>query len=255
MVNQKSISLFRKVATSIWHDHGDPSVYGFVELDVTSSQNRPEKLLPLIIKALSQTMSKNPELRSMIRWGKVVRRDDHCISVMVNIPGPTGDLSVLNLNDSNQLSLQNIQKQIEDKAGQVRQQRDPHLGPLLKIIPFIPRVLLKYLLRLYAASIYDLNAKLPSKFLPRRPFGSVIVSNVGSLGIKKALLPLVPLARPALMIAIGKTGDEPRAIGGQVVIRKISHLGITFDHRIFDGSHAAKMLNDFETAFYSLIES
>lgn len=251
--DQTKNSLFRKLAASLWHNQGDPSVYGFVELDVTELKPGPSQLLSFVVKALGETMQANAELRSIIKWGRVSLRQDHCISVMVNIPDVKKDLSVLNINNSDQLSVNEITEQIEVKAGLVRKRQDPHLGPILSLIAVLPKFLLKFFLKLYALLIYEAKVPVKSRYIPLRPFGSVIVSNVGSLGIKKALLPLVPLARPALMVSLGKVGEEVKVHQGQMAIRKIAHLGITFDHRLFDGSHAAKMLNDFEKSFYSLM--
>lgn len=196
MAKKTKTALFRKVAASLWHDQGDPSVYGFVELDVTDLKSASSKLLAMVTKALGETMSKNSELRSMIRWGVATLREDHCISVIVDIPDEKKDLSILNIHNASDLSVSEIQDQISQKAELVRKREDPHLGPILSLIALLPKSLLKFFLKLYSTSIYELKVKLKTRFLPHQPFGSVIISNVGSLGIKKALLPLVPLARP-----------------------------------------------------------
>lgn len=244
--------VFRKVATSIWRDAGDPSVYGFTELDVTALKSNLS-ILPFIIKALSVTMHKNPELTSMMRWGRTTQRKDKMVSVMVNIPSQKNDLSLLTVDVSADPGLEHIRKLIDERAGLIRKHKDPHLGTILKIVRYLPKWLVQILLGFYTFCIYELDTRLGISFLPHRPFGSVIVSNVGSLGIHKALLPLVPLARASLMVSIGKSKPEAKVVEGEIKIRDIIHLGVTFDHRLFDGSHAAKMLNDFEEGFYELI--
>lgn len=201
MYKKNNHSIFRKLAASLWHEQGDPSVYGFIELDVTELEGASSKLLAMVTKALGDTMANNNELRTMIRWGRISSREDHCISIMVNIPDDKKDLSVLNIQNADQLNLTEIQEQIEHKAHFIRKREDPHLGPILFLI---------------------------------------------------SLLPLVPLARPALMVSLGKIDAEVKPFQGRIEIRQIAHLGITFDHRLFDGSHAAKMLNDFEKSFQSL---
>jgi hypothetical protein len=245
-------SLFRKIAVTLWNKHGDPSVYSFVELDVTHLKTKAQ-LLSMVVKSLGETMNRNRELSSIIKWGGIVQRADKTISVMVNIPGPKmDDLSALNLEDIHLMPVEEIQSKIETKATAVRDQRDPHLGPMLKLIRYIPRILLKFFLKIYEFSIYELGFRFGLRFLPFKPFGSIIVSNVGSLGIKNALLPLVPMARAVLMVSVGKISKEPRVVEDAVCVREVVQIGITFDHRFFDGSHASKMLGDFETCFYSL---
>lgn len=247
-MNKKAV--FRKMATLIWRESGDPSVYGFVELDVSEVKEK-DMVLALVIDALNHTIIENPELNTMIKWGQIVQRKDSLISVMVNIPGPQNDLSLLNLPVGPGLTIESIKKNVLEKSQQIRAHKDPHLGPLLKIVRFLPKWMLKRFLGLYSFLIYELDTRLGIKFIPHKPFGAVIISNVGSLGIKKALLPLVPLARASMMISIGKASPEARVVDGEICIRDIVHLGITFDHRLFDGSHAAKMLTDFENFFYS----
>lgn len=254
-MSKKPVTLFRKIALSVWNGYGDPSVYGFAELDVTELDGKPFKLLSVVVKSLGETMSKNDELRTLIKWGTVGHRTDHCISVMVNLPAQKKDLSAVNIENSDKLSLQEIQDQIDGKAQLVRSLKDPHLGPILKMVRYTPKPLLKFLLKIYSFSIYELGLRLGISFLPHRPFGSVIISNVGSLGLKNALLPLVPIARAALMVSLGKVCEEVKVHNGQIAIRKIVHFGFTFDHRLFDGAHAGKMLQDFETAFYSITKA
>lgn len=244
----KKSALFRKVAPAIWTDSGDPSVYGFFELDVTDVKDR-SMILPLFIKAVIETLAKNPMMTTMVRWGRIVQRKDKSISVMVNIPGAVNDLSALHITSHDHLSLEQIRDLLDSKAHLIRKDTDPHLGPLLKIVGWLPHWLIRLFISVYLFLIYDLNHNLGLGFLPLRPFGSVIVSNVGSLGLSKALLPLVPLAGASVMLSLGEIKDEVKAINGNPVIRTVVDIGVTFDHRLFDGSHAAKMLKDFKASF------
>jgi pyruvate/2-oxoglutarate dehydrogenase complex dihydrolipoamide acyltransferase (E2) component len=253
--NSNKASLFRKIALSIWNQHGDPSVYSFVELDVTDLEPK-NQLLCFLVKALGETMNKNKELHSLIRWGQIEQRKDKSISVMVNIPGvEKDDLSALNLEDVHLMTMLEIENKIETKAQSIRTFRDPHLGPVLNLLRFLPRICVKSFLNIYEFLIYELGTRLGLRFLPYKPFGSIIVSNVGSLGINNALLPLVPLARATLMVALGKISQQPRYYDKIICVRDIVQIGITFDHRLFDGSHASRMLADFEKSFYALISN
>ncbi len=244
----KRQTLFRKLATSLWSDLGDPSVYGWVEVDVTDLKDS-SCILAKIIQALGRTMSLNPEMTTCLRWGRVHQRNDQVISVMVNIQNQNRDLSILNLDMKNDPSLTDIQEQIEKKSVLVRNRQDPHLGRLLSLARIIPHSLLRIFLKAYTSLIYEWNLRTEIFSIPQRPFGSVIVSNIGSLGLQKALLPLVPLTRACMMISVGKASPEVKFYNHEVCVRQIVHLGVTFDHRLFDGAHAAKMLKDFHESF------
>ncbi|MNL22623.1 Lipoamide acyltransferase component of branched-chain alpha-keto acid dehydrogenase complex [compost metagenome] len=183
-----------------------------------------------------------------MRFGRLYRRKSINISVMVNIlEDEKHDLSFATLRDVDQMSLAEIEERVSGAAKLIRRREDPHLGFALRLIQQLPHSLTKIFLRAYAFLTHDLNLNLSHLRLPRDPFGSVIVTNVGSLGIKKALVPLVPLTRAGLLVSIGQICEEPVVINHKIEIRKIMHLGVTFDHRLFDGAQAAAMIRDFES--------
>jgi pyruvate/2-oxoglutarate dehydrogenase complex dihydrolipoamide acyltransferase (E2) component len=68
-----------------------------------------------------------------------------------------------------------------------------------------------------------------------------MVTNVGSLGLESAFVPLVPYSRVALLIAVGAVKRVPIVINDEIVAADTLSLFVTFDHRILDGSHAAVM--------------
>ena len=77
--------------------------------------------------------------------------------------------------------------------------------------------------------------------LEAHPFGSVIVSSVGMLGLDTGLAPLLPYARNAGTVVVGEVTWLPRVIQAEVVPRRVLRLGVTLDHRLIDGAQAALM--------------
>jgi pyruvate/2-oxoglutarate dehydrogenase complex dihydrolipoamide acyltransferase (E2) component len=77
----------------------------------------------------------------------------------------------------------------------------------------------------------------------------VMVTNIGSLGIDMAFVPLVPYSRVPLIVALGAIGDRPVVVDGAVVVQKMITLSITIDHRVIDGVHASHMLRSLKTIF------
>ncbi|WP_210415640.1 2-oxo acid dehydrogenase subunit E2 [Bdellovibrio sp. ZAP7] len=192
-------------------------------------------------------MKKHKELNFVMRFGRLYRRKSINISVMVNISEEgRHDLSFATLRDVDRMSVTEIEEQLSKNAGQIRRREDPHLGFALRLIHKLPHFFTKIFLRVFGFLVHDLNLDLSFARLPQDPFGSVIVTNVGSLGIKKALVPLVPLTRAGLLVSIGQVCKEPIVVKDKIEIREIMHLGVTFDHRFFDGAQAAKMIRDFE---------
>lgn len=250
-IKAHKMSIFRKVALSLWGPGGDPSVYGFLEVDVTEVdiQGSP---MTVVIKALAETMRTHKELNSLLRMGRLYYRKHVNISVMVNITDhDRNDLSFATLEDVDKMSLEQIEKSLSKDYQLIRKRKDPRLGFAWRMLNFMPWFMIRLFLRSYSFITHDLNISLNFIKLPKTPFGAVIVTNVGSLGIKKALVPLVPITRAAMLVSIGEISKEARVINDKIEIRNIMHLGCTFDHRFFDGSHAAKMIRDFENHIIS----
>src|SRR5262249_21267720 len=94
-----------------------------------------------------------------------------------------------------------------------------------------------------------LNIWTPLLGTPRDPFGSIMITNIGSLGLDMAFAPLVPYSRVPMLIALGAVREEPVVRGGQITVGKMIRLCSTFDHRVIDGVHAANMVRTAKAIF------
>ncbi|HEV8637535.1 MAG TPA: dihydrolipoamide acetyltransferase family protein [Chloroflexota bacterium] len=70
--------------------------------------------------------------------------------------------------------------------------------------------------------------------------GTFTVTNLGTSGVD-AFTPIINPPECAIL-GVGKIAEKPVARGGQVVIRPLMWLSLTFDHRIVDGKPAAEFL-------------
>ena len=75
------------------------------------------------------------------------------------------------------------------------------------------------------------------------------MTSLGSLGVSIAFAPLIPYARVPILITVGGVQDKPVAVNGEVKVRPILPVGVTFDHRFMDGVHAAHMNRIFRQCF------
>ena len=72
--------------------------------------------------------------------------------------------------------------------------------------------------------------------------GTFTISNIGALG-GFSPNPIVNYPEVAVL-GMGAMKEEPVVRGGQVEIRKMLPLGVSFDHRVADGADAARFLNE-----------
>ncbi len=103
-------------------------------------------------------------------------------------------------------------------------------------------------LKLLSFVMYTLNIDLSGVGIPKDAFGSATITNVGSLGLDTAYVPLVPYTRVPIFVAPGAVKDVPVVDDGKVVPGKIMNVNASFDHRFIDGFHASvlsKTLREF----------
>ena len=97
--------------------------------------------------------------------------------------------------------------------------------------------------------MYLLNLWTPLMGVPKDSFGSVMLTNIGSLGLDEAFAPLVPYSRVSLLIAAGAVRHQPVVRDGQVVVASVIKLCTTFDHRVIDGVHASQLASALKSIF------
>ena len=70
--------------------------------------------------------------------------------------------------------------------------------------------------------------------------GTFTITNCGVFG---SMLSTPILNAPhSAILGMHKIQDRPVAVGGQVVVRPIMYLAVTYDHRIIDGREAVQFL-------------
>jgi hypothetical protein len=102
---------------------------------------------------------------------------------------------------------------------------------------------------LLAFLLYTLNLDLRWAGAPKDAFGSAMVTNIGSLGLEEAYVPLVPYSHVPLLIAVGAVQEEAVVKEGTIVVSKILRCCATFDHRVLDGVHASRMSRSIRQTF------
>jgi len=76
--------------------------------------------------------------------------------------------------------------------------------------------------------------------------GTITITNVGVFGVDAG----TPILNPgeAAILAFGQIRDMPWVHKGQLKIRKVTTLSLSFDHRLVDGELGSKVLRDIGTA-------
>ena len=249
-----NLSPFRKVAIGTWQTTYDPSVYGSLTLRMDEAlrymeafrQATGKRITPshLMARAVAAALAAMPDANAILRYNRIYLRKRIGVFFQVAMEDPTTgeiDLSGATIYDPEQKSLEAIVDEFASKVEGVRQGKDRELEKGRGMFRRMPHFFLNRLLKTISFLSYTLNLDLRWLGLPRDPFGSVMITNIGSLGLDEAYAPLVPYSRVPMVVAMGAVRDAPVVEDDKVVSGKVMVVCATFDHRVLDGAHAAIM--------------
>lgn len=259
---KKKLSAFRRIAIGTWKTVGDPSVYGSLTLDMTealryveayrAATGRRLTLSHMMGKAMAAVLESMPDANAILRFNRLYLREDISIFFQVVMEDPsTGeiDLSGTIVHNANLKTLSEFIDEFEKSVQKVRSGKDQNLEKSRNLFKVIPLMFVRWLLNLISFAAFSLNLDMRWAGVPKDPFGSVLITNIGSLGLEEAYVPLVPYSRVPLLIAMGAVKQEAVVKNGEVVICPQMKVFATFDHRILDGAHAAKMAKTLKAWF------
>ncbi len=252
----KKISPFRRLAIGTWKTAYDPSVYGTMQLRMDPALAYVEAFRQktglrltvshLFARAAAEVLKEMPEANAVMRFNRIYLRKRIGVFFQVTLRNTqTGkfDLSGATLFDLENKSLSEIVKEMDEKILSLRNGTDEALEKSRRAFRFVPLILMNFALKLISFLSYTLNLDLSFFGLPKDAFGSIMVTNIGSLGLEAAYVPLVPYSRVPILLAMGAVKQAPVVVGGKVVPARVMDVNVTFDHRFIEGAHAAQMAN------------
>jgi pyruvate dehydrogenase E2 component (dihydrolipoamide acetyltransferase) len=264
LVRKRRMSAFRKIAIGTWRTVGDPSVYGTIELRMdraleylaafNAKTGKRATVTHLVGKAAAAALRATPEANAILRFDRLYLRENVGVFFQVALldRGPDQiDLSGLVIHDVDKKSLAELCDEFRERVELVRVRKDRAFERTRQTMKHVPAVLLRWALGILSFFAYTLNLNPRILGVPRDAFGSIMITNVGSLGLDIAYPPLVPYSRVPILVAIGAVRSAPVADGERVIVGKTMNVSVTFDHRFIDGVHAASMAKILRAWFES----
>jgi pyruvate dehydrogenase E2 component (dihydrolipoamide acetyltransferase) len=241
-------SAFRKIAAAMWKHPSDPTIYGSLDIDATRAlaflsdyrQRHDVKvtITHLVALALARTIARHPEVNAKVRfWGRLEQRESIDITLQVATDGGK-DLGAALIRRADQKTLSDIAEELARQALSIRQGRDENYERTRGAFRRLPWWLTRPALGAADFLTNELHIDLPKQGLPRDPFGSAMVTNVGMFGIDTAFAPFTPIARCPILVLLPEVRERPWIDDGRVVSRPVLRLCATFDHRVIDGFQA-----------------
>ncbi len=252
LVKKSEISSFRKLAIGSWTTAYDPTVYGSMTIRMEKALRYIERfrevhgirltVTHLVTKAVAEALRRCPDANAILRFNKIYLRQGVTISVLV-VQTDQGDgkvdLTAAKIDHAETKTLKEIAAEMQAAIDRVRQRKDAALEKGKGTIGMIPFLFMNAFLKLLAFVMYTLNIDMSWAGMPKDAFGGATVTNVGSLGLDVAYVPLVPYTRVPIFVAPGAVVEEPVVEDGKVVPGKVMRMSASFDHRFIDGMHAS----------------
>ncbi|QSQ24216.1 2-oxo acid dehydrogenase subunit E2 [Pyxidicoccus parkwayensis] len=254
LIPKRDLSSFRKLAIGSWKTAYDPTVYGTLTVRMDKAMAYIEAfrqrtgvrltVTHLVAKAMGEALRRCPDANAILRFNKIYLRKQVTLSTLVvQTDGGKVDLTSARIEDADKKSLKEIAADLEEAVRRVRERRDVALEKGKGTIQKIPYLFLNTFTWLLSFFMYTLNLDLSGLGMPKDAFGSAIITNVGSLGLDTAYVPLAPYTRVPIFVAPGAVKEVPVVEDGKIVPGKVMNINATFDHRFIDGFHAGVLAN------------
>jgi len=255
-------SPFRKLAIGTWRTSYDPSVYGALTVRMEQAlaymdafrahTGRHVTVTHLMARAVAGVLAQVPDANAILRRNRLYLRKRVSLFFQVAMEDPDSgeiDLSGMVLRDPERKSLLAIVDECDARFATVKARRDRELEGTRSLLSRLPASLVHPVLRATSFLSYELNLDLRRLGIPRDAFGSVMITNIGSIGLEEAYVPLLAHSRVPILLAVGAVHDAAVVEHGTVVPAKLMKICATFDHRVLDGAHAAVMARTLRAWF------
>lgn len=251
---------WRNIAIGTWRSAKDPSVYGVLDLPVTNARKYLDEvhsstgvrvtITHFLGKAVTESIRRNPQINSVLRFGRLYPRRHITLFFQVATDNEGRDLGGLTIRSAEDKSVADIAAEMNNRVEAVRSSRDQSYTQMKSLMARIPGWLVGPFLDIASIIQYGFNFWSPLFGTPKDPMGSVMITNIGSLGLEFAFAPLVPYSRVPIVITQCAVKDQVIAVGGKIEILPMMRLCVTFDHRLIDGIHAAKLAQTMNAVFH-----
>lgn len=256
-------SAWRKIAMASWRPRKDPAILATIDVDagalrayiddVRAATGAHVTPVHLIGRATAKVFEALPGLNGRVVFGQFQPSPTiDCFFVVSLRTDPTAgadaaatDLSGSVVRNVDQKPPWTIAQELADRAALIRADRDPQFKQTKQMVKSLPPPVLRAVTDAIGFVTESLQLPIPFMGLEARPYGSFLVSNVGTYGLDTAFAPMPPFCHVPAGILVGAITDRVVAQEGQPVVRPILPLAIDLDHRFVDGYQAATMAKIF----------
>jgi pyruvate/2-oxoglutarate dehydrogenase complex dihydrolipoamide acyltransferase (E2) component len=247
------ISSWRKSAIGTWKISKDSQVYCLQTINVDSAlaflKEKPYTMTHLAAQGCAKMIQENPEVNTLIIFGKVYPRLETSIFFQVASDKEGKDLTGHVVRNIDKMNLDDIKNDLNQAGRRIKSGDDFNYKKVKSQMRLVPDILITFIINIYGFILYKLNIWSPALGAPKDAFGSMMITNIGSLGMQRAYVPLVGYSNCPLILALGKVYQRVGVKDNKPVVESVMDCCWTLDHRVLDGVVGAKMAKSFERYF------
>jgi pyruvate/2-oxoglutarate dehydrogenase complex dihydrolipoamide acyltransferase (E2) component len=256
-------SVWRKIAMASWRQRKDPTITATLDVDANPVLAYIEQVrratgahvtpAHLVGRAAAKVTEALPGLNGRVVFGSFAPSPtiDGFFVVSLRTDPVAGkeaaatDLSGSIIREVNTKPPWVIASELTRRAELIRDDRDPQFKQAKTMVQNLPPMILRVVLDTIGFVTESLQLPVPFMGLEARPYGSFLVSNVGTFGLDSAFAPVPPFMQVPVLITVGAITDKVVARDGEPVVRPTLPLCVSLDHRFVDGYQAASMARIF----------
>ncbi len=259
-------SQWRKIAMATWSRRTDGWIMADLDIDarralsfIRSARSRTGEHVTmnhLVGRASGLVIAELPALNGRVLGGRFLPSPTIDVFFTVSMrrdvttsgeEAEATDLSGAVVREVDHKTPWEIARELDDRADRIRTGNDPMFKATKQLTRLMPPLVLRSFVNITTLLTEDLQLPLPLLGLEARPFGSVLVTNVGTFGLDRAYAPMPRMCKAPVNIAVGRVKDMAVVEDGAVVARPILPLAAGIDHRFIDGYQAATISRIFRT--------
>ena len=203
-------------------------------------------LTMLILRALTKVLHEFPRMNRFVSGRRLYQRNGIYLSFSAKKAfDEAAPLVVIKMKFDPQESFEFMVGRITEELSKGRSDEKSYTDKETDLVLKLPRFGIRFVV--WFLSVLDYFNLLPRTFIEKDLFyASLFVANLGSVGLEAGYHHHYEYGNVPIFMCIGKVKPMPVVRDGEVVVRRMAEVKITYDERIEDGFNGALGLNRFQ---------
>jgi len=232
-----------------WSEPSEGNIFGLMTVNcdslvdfISKTKDKGNKITVThcVLKAVALAFRNTPGLNSLIIADTFVPKKTIDICCLVAVDDGK-DLAFVKIHEADKKTLKDIGEEIQAKSNKLRKHEDEEFNNSKPAMKLLPVFILRFIVHFFGYLTNALDISVPALGLRGSSFGTVMITNVGMMGVEQAFAPHTPFARVPITLLLGSIEKRPAVVNDAIVVQNQMTLNATIDHRYVDGTEIAKL--------------